>query len=87
MTFDHRRAHPLLHLSQKENPEREFNSGQHVSLSSSIRLSKGTNQKSRLPEESACRRLLVRFPTEPGNAVDPTGFEPAPSSLTGRCAT
>jgi hypothetical protein len=41
------------------------------------------NRESRLLEESACQRLLsqISLPNQ-GNAVDPTGFEPAPSSLT-----
>src|SRR5580692_12987826 len=70
-------------LPKSETPSAFSTRGLHISLSSSTRLSKATNRKSRLLEESACRRLLVRFPTKPGNAVDPTGLEPAPSRLTG----
>jgi hypothetical protein len=51
---------------KSETPSASSTRGQHVSLSSSIRLSRGKNRKSRLLGESACRRLPVRFPTKPG---------------------
>jgi hypothetical protein len=76
-------AYELDAIGKSENPERVFHSGlahQPVKLITII----GSRQSEvKVTEESACRRLLVRFPTKPGNAVDPTGFEPAPSRLTG----
>jgi hypothetical protein len=73
---------------KSKTPSASSTRGQHISLSSSIRLSEGATQKSRLLEESACRRPLDQnsLPNQ-GIAVDPAGFEPAPSSLTGRYAT
>jgi hypothetical protein len=59
------RPSPLRAYIGKAKPRARLPLGvQHICLSSSIRLSKGFNRKSRLLGESACQRLLARLPTD-----------------------
>lgn len=68
---------------KEQNPERQFNSGSLACPAVTIIGSKKLEVKITWGS-LACPQTPLQIPyQETGNAVDPTGFEPAPLSWTG----
>jgi hypothetical protein len=55
--------------SNGKTPSASSTRGQHLCLSSFNTITRRHRPEVELLEESACLRLLARFPSEPGNAV------------------